>query len=227
MSSIARAVERSVAIVTPARTPASTAVAATSPTAVTRAPLSRRRSRRQASAVTIQRRSHDARPPPASVFRSLRPVAADGHRAPRRRGVPRGVVEEPAAALLAARLHPAPRTRRLRVEHTERESRRARGYQPRRRARAAAHPTRPSRRVSRSPEATRSNSLTQPRPRRLGRGCSAERATRRTSRSARAVTNGVGVDDLIVAEKRARSEPVAELLPESRCRPARSPGSRC
>ena len=118
--SIACAVERSVAIVTPASTPASTVVATTSPSIATNAPLSRRedastRARRRAERISRRR------PPALPVRRRLRPVPADRHRAPGGRRVPRCVVEQPAAMRTRARLESPPGARRLRLEHARQD----------------------------------------------------------------------------------------------------------
>ena len=185
MRSIACAVARSVAIVTPASTPARTAVATTSPSMATSAPLSRRRRRLQASpATTVADLTRPAlcRSP---IRGRLRPVPADRHRAPRRRRVPRRVEEQPAAVRAGTRLEPPPDTGRLRLEDARQDLRRdapstpsSAGLEPHVASLAEVEAQRRlSRRSPRTPPAAR-----RPAPR---RACSASQA-REGRRAARA-----------------------------------------
>ena len=115
MRSIACAVARSVAIVTPASTPASIAAATASPSTVDDGPAVPPSEAPPREPGDVARRPHVVVPRRRRYAVVLVRLPQMRHRAPARGAVARCVVEEPAAAVLAARLHPLPRSRCLRV----------------------------------------------------------------------------------------------------------------
>ncbi len=226
MRSIACAVERSVAIVTPASTPASTAVATARPSIVIAAPLSRRRRRRQASPTTNSADlttpgSGDActRRSSPGCRRSTSSTRWTSRCARRRRTASRSL---PCGTPSAG----SRRRRPARPAHGRRLPRGRVGHRRRRRARARALRRRPARRESERLPATASNAscsrASGGSPRVL---CSAR--LRRTSRSARAVTKASASTCSSPREQRAGAEPGRERCRAWRCRPAPTRGSRC